>query len=81
LREELRLRVFVNRVLRGIFGPKKDEVTREWRKIYRRELNDLYKSLNIFRLIKSRRMSCVGHVVRIGVEKCIEVIGAENGGE
>ena len=56
----------MNRVLRGIFGPKKDEVTGEWRKIYRRELNDLYKSLNIFRLIKSRRMNCVGHVARMG---------------
>ena len=56
----------MNRVLRGIFGHKKVEVTGEWIKINRRELNDLYKSLNIFRLIKSRRMSCVGHVARMG---------------
>ena len=48
LREEHRLRVFENRVLRRIFGPKKDKVTGEWRKLYKEELNDLYSSLNIF---------------------------------
>jgi hypothetical protein len=55
LREELRLRVFENRVLRRIFGPKRDEVTREWR-LHNEELNDLYLSPNIIRVIKSRRM-------------------------
>jgi hypothetical protein len=57
LREESRLRIFENRVLRGIFGPKRDEVTVEWRK-----LNDLSSSPNIFRAIKSRRMRWAGHV-------------------
>jgi len=56
------LRVFENRVLRRIFGPKKDEVTGEWRKLYNEEFNDLHSSLNTFRVIKSRRMRWVGHV-------------------
>jgi len=50
------LRVFVNRVFRRIFGPKRDEVTGEWRKVYNEELNDLYCSPNIFGMIKSRRI-------------------------
>jgi hypothetical protein len=53
LREERRLRVFDNRVLRRIFGPIRDEVTREWRKLHNEELNGLYSSLNIVRVIKS----------------------------
>ena len=56
LSEERRLRVFGNRVLRFIFGPKTDEVTREWRKLHNEKLNDLYSSLNIIRVTKSRRM-------------------------
>jgi len=55
LREERGLRVFTNRVLR-IFGPKRDEVTGDWRKLLNEELNDLYSSPNIFQVIKSRRM-------------------------
>jgi hypothetical protein len=54
LREERRLRVFENRVLRRIFGPKRDEVTGEWRKLHDEELKDLYSSPNIVRVIKSR---------------------------
>jgi len=56
LREERRLRVFENRVLRRIFGPKRDEVTREWRKLHKEEPNNLNSSPNILRVIKSRRM-------------------------
>ena len=64
-REERRLRVFQSRVLRRIVGPRRDEVTGEWRKLHNEELNDLYCSPNIFRVIKSRRMRWVGHVARI----------------
>jgi hypothetical protein len=56
LREERRLRVFENRVLRGMFGPKRDEVTGEWRKLHNEELNNLYSLPNIVRVVKSRRM-------------------------
>jgi len=66
LREERRLRVFENWVLRRIFGPKRDEVAREWRKLHNEELNDLYSPPDIFRVIKSRRMRRVGHVARMG---------------
>ena len=66
MREERRLRVFENRVLRRIFGPKTDEVTGEWRKLHNEELNDLYSSPNIVRVIKSRRMKWTGHVARVG---------------
>jgi hypothetical protein len=56
LREELRLRVFERRMLRRIFGPMKDEVTEEWRRLHDDELNDLYSSLNSIWVIKSKRM-------------------------
>jgi hypothetical protein len=58
--------VFENRVLRRIFGPKRDEVTGEWRKLYNEELHDLYSSPSIIRIIRSRRMRCVGHVTLMG---------------
>jgi hypothetical protein len=62
LREERRLRVFENRVLRRVFGPKRDEVTGKWRKLNNKELNDLYSLPNIVLVVKSRRMKCAGHV-------------------
>ena len=64
LREELR--VFENMVLRRIFGPRRDMVTGEWRRLHNEELNDLYPLPNIVRVIKSRRMRWAGHVARMG---------------
>jgi hypothetical protein len=69
LGEEHRLRVFDNRVLRRIFGPKRDGVTGEWRILHNEELNDLYSSPNIIRVIKSRRMGWLGHVARMGEKR------------
>ena len=66
LREEHRLRVFENRVLRRIFGPKKDEVTGEWRKLHYEDLSDLYCSPNIILMIKLRRMGWLRHVACMG---------------
>jgi hypothetical protein len=60
------IRVFENRVLRRIFGPKRDEVMGDWRKLHNEELHNLYSSPNIIRIIKSRRMRWVGHVARMG---------------
>ena len=65
MREEGRLKVFENRVMRRIFGPKTDEVIREWRKLHNEELNDLYSLPNIVRVVKSRRMRWAGHVARL----------------
>ena len=64
--EECRLRVFVNRDLRTIFGPRSNEVTGEWKKLYIEELNDLYSSPNIIQVIKWRRTRWAGHVARMG---------------
>jgi len=66
MREERTLRVFENRVLRRVFGPKRDEVTGEWRKLHNEELSDPYSLPNIVRVVKSRRMGWAGHVVRMG---------------
>jgi hypothetical protein len=72
LREERRLKVFENRVLRGILGTDKDEVTGEWRKLHNEELNDLYSSSNIIPVIKSRRMRWGGaYGTYGGKERCI----------
>ena len=60
------LRVFDNRVFRRLFGPKRDKVTGEWRKLHNEELNDLYSSPNIIRAIKSRRMGWAGRVACMG---------------
>jgi hypothetical protein len=65
LREEHRLRVIENKVLRRIFGPKREEVTGGWRKFHSEELHDLYPSPSLIRMIKSRRMRWAGHVARI----------------
>jgi len=66
--------VFENRVLRRIFGSKRDEVTREWRKLHSEELSDLYFSPNIFRVIKSRRIRWAGHVTRIEEKRSVYTI-------
>jgi hypothetical protein len=66
LRKECRLGVFKNKVLRRIFGPKRDEVTVEWRRLHNKELYALYSSPNIIRVMKSRRLRWAGHVARMG---------------
>ena len=66
--------MFENMVLRRIFGPRKDEVTGEWRRLHNEELNDLYFSPNIVRVIKSRRMRWAGHVARMGEERGVYMV-------
>jgi hypothetical protein len=70
--------VFENRVLRRVFGPKRDKVTGEWRKLHNDELSDLYYFPNIVRVVKSRRMRWAGHVARmVGGERCAQGSGGE----
>jgi hypothetical protein len=69
LRQEHRLMVLENRVLRRIFGPKRDEVTGSWRKLHNEEPHNLYSSPNRIRMIKSRRMKWAGHVARMGATR------------
>jgi hypothetical protein len=81
VREEHILKVFENRLLRRIFGPKRDEVTGEWRKLHSEELHISYYSQNIIRQIKSRRMRWAGHVARMGGERnvCKVLVGKPEG--
>ena len=58
--------MFENRVLRSVFGPKRDEITKKWRKLHKEDLRDLYSLPNIVRVVKSRRMRWAGHVARMG---------------
>jgi len=69
LREERKLKVFENMVLRRIFGPRRDEVAGEWGRLHNEELNDLYSSPNIVRVIKSRKVKWAGHVALMGEER------------
>jgi len=71
LREECRVRVSESRVLRRIFGPKRDKITREWRRLHNEELNDLYSPPNIVWVIKSRRIRWVGYVAHMGERRGI----------
>jgi len=72
LREERKLRLFENMVLRRIFGARRDEVTGQWRRLHNEQLNELYSSPNGVRVIKSRTMRWAGHVARMGEERgCI----------
>jgi hypothetical protein len=80
LRKESRLRVFGNRVLRRVFGPKRDEVTGKWRKLHNEKLNDLYSSPNIVWMIKSRRKRWAQHVARMGDRRVVLVVKPEENG-
>jgi len=74
LQEERKLRVFENMLLRRIFGCRRDEVLEEWRRLHNEELNDLYSSPNIVRVIKLRRMRCAGHVACMGEERGLYMV-------
>ena len=69
--------MFENRVLRKVFGPKRDTVTGEWRKLHNEELNDLYSLTNIERVVKSRRMRWAGQVARMGEDRCVHRVLVE----
>ena len=73
--------VFENRVLRRVFGPKRDEVKGEWRKLLNEELNELYSLPNIVRVVKSRRMRWAGHVARMGEDRGVHrvLVGTPEG--
>jgi len=73
--------VFENRVLRRVFGPKRDEVTGEWRKLHNEKLNDLHSLPNIVRVVKSRRMRWAGHVARMGEDRGVHrvLVGKPDG--
>jgi hypothetical protein len=77
LREEQRLRMFENRILRRIFGPERDEATGEWKRLHNDELNDPYSSPNIIQVINSRRMRLDGYITRMGKRECIQDFGGE----
>ena len=83
LREERKLRVFENMVLRRIFGPRREEVTGEWRRLHNEEVNGLYSSPSIVRVITSRRMRWAGHVARMGKERGVYrvLVGKETIGD
>ena len=70
LREECRLRVFQNRILRLIFGPERDDENGKWRRLHNEELHSLYCSPKIFRVITSRRLRWIGHVARMKEGRC-----------
>jgi len=74
LRKERKLRVFEKRVLRRVFGPKRDEVTGEWRKLHKEELRDLYSLPNIVRVVESRRMRWAGHMARMGEGRGVHMV-------
>ena len=75
--------MFANRVFRKVFGPKRDEVTGEWRKLHNEELNDLYSLPNIVRVVKSKRMRRAGHVARMGEDRGVHrvLVGKPEGQE
>jgi hypothetical protein len=81
LKEEHRLRVFENRVLWRIFSPKRDEVTRDWRKLHTEELHNSYSSPNIIRMIKLRTIRWAGHTARMGEKRnaCRILVGKPEG--
>jgi hypothetical protein len=78
LKKECRLGVFENKVLRRIFQPKRDKVTREWRRLHNKELYALYSSPNIIRVIKSKSLRWAGHVARVG-ERRRALVGKPEG--